>query len=120
MPWINQKDCTCCGICVSECPSGAISIINFSAVISMNTCIRCGICHNVCPVDAVRHDSELISVQIDANIELTKKNMAACEKHFDNIDEKKNCLSRMIKFFNREKIIAKKTIEQLKLLEKDI
>jgi ferredoxin len=71
MPWIRSEDCVACGVCIEECPVGAISIDGGFAVIDERTCIRCGKCHDVCPQEAVRHDSERIPQEVAANVEWT-------------------------------------------------
>ena len=42
--------CVGCGICVSKCPNGAISIINGKAVIDKALCTHCEKCLGECPV----------------------------------------------------------------------
>ena len=46
MPWIDEKSCTGCGICVDECPVDTISMEDEKAKIDMENCIRCGVCHD--------------------------------------------------------------------------
>ena len=116
MPWINVEDCNGCGICVEECPVNTIAMEQ-EAEIDMDGCIRCGICHDVCPQDAVKHDSEKVPEIIDMNVEMTIKNMELCAKYLDNEQERMKCLNRMIKHFNREKIIAEKTLKELEKLK---
>ena len=43
---INPKMCIGCQLCVSVCPTGAISMIHGRAVIDADKCIDCGICEN--------------------------------------------------------------------------
>ena len=117
MPWINIEDCNGCGICVQECPVNTIAMKEEEAEIDMEGCIRCGICHDACPQDTVKHDSEKVPQIIDMNVEITKKNMALCAKYLGNEQERMKCLNRMIKHFNREKIIAEKTLEELEKLK---
>jgi len=90
---------------------------NEKAKIDMSKCIHCGICHDVCPEEAVRHDSEKTPEVIKANVEMTKRFMEECEEHLRDKKEKGRCLERMIKHFNREKVIAEKTIEELEELK---
>jgi ferredoxin len=113
MPWIDQENCTGCGICVNECPVDTISMKIEKAEINMAECIRCGICHDVCPQESVRHDSEKIPDMIKANVEMTKKYMELCAKYLGDVKEKEKCLNRMKKHFNSQKIIAERTLEEL-------
>jgi ferredoxin len=116
MPWVDDSKCTGCGICVEECPAGAIVMENSRASIKMEDCIHCGICHSACAAEAVRHDSEKIPESVKINVEMTKGFMEDCAKYLGSEEEKGKCLSRMIKHFNKEKIIAEKTLKRLEEL----
>jgi len=110
MPWINEDLCVSCGVCVDDCPVGAITLKeNQKAIINEDECIRCGRCHEVCPEDAVRHDSERIPEEIAANIEKTKNLL----KHYNDPDEQKQFMERMIRYFKKEQKVASLTIEKL-------
>ncbi len=113
MPWVDAEKCTGCRICVEKCPVNVISMENERAEINMDGCIHCGICHDVCPQEAVRHDSEKIPEDVKANVKMTKKFMEDCAKHLGNVKEKEKCLKRMKKHFNKEKVVAERTIEEL-------
>ncbi|MBD3191779.1 MAG: 4Fe-4S dicluster domain-containing protein [Candidatus Heimdallarchaeota archaeon] len=120
MPWVDKNLCIGCGICVDECPVNTISIKeDGKAGINMDGCIHCGLCHDVCPENAVEHDSEKIPEEIEANVAQTKEFMEACAKYLGGEDEKQKCLTRMIKHFNKEKIVMEKTIERLQKLKQD-
>lgn len=120
MPWIAEDKCTGCGICIEKCPVYAISMEDEKAKINMAECIRCGICHDVCDQQAVRHDGEKAPELIEDNIEMTKRFMEECEEHLGDIKERRKCLERMIKYFNREKLIAEKTLEGLERLKQTV
>ncbi len=109
MPWIDKNKCVGCGICVRECPVGAISIKKERAVIDMEKCIRCGKCHDVCPQEAVRHDSERIPLEIKENVERAEKDL----ENFKTKEEKEDFLERMVKHYNKEKKVAEGTIEKI-------
>lgn len=117
MPWVKTEDCTGCGICVEECPVDAIRMLNELAEITMEQCIRCGKCHEACPEDAVRHDSELIPDEIRKNVEKAKSAMDACALYFGDGQEKKNCLTRWLKYFTMQRRVIEKTIEELESLQ---
>ncbi|MBN1384834.1 MAG: 4Fe-4S binding protein [Elusimicrobia bacterium] len=118
MPWIDEDKCIGCEVCLEKCPVGAILMENDKAKINMDKCIRCGTCHDVCKLEAVRHDGEKIPEQVKINVETTKEFMKACAKYLGNDNEKWKCLERMKKHFNKEKIIAEKTLTQLEMLKK--
>jgi len=113
MPWVDKNEYVGCSICVEECPVDTIYIDNEHAEINMDNCIHCGICHDLCPENAVKHDSEKIADEVKANIAKTKEFMNACAKYLGDAKEKQKCLNRMIKHFNKEKIVAEKTLEKL-------
>lgn len=118
MPWIDETNCTGCGICIEECPVDAIFMKNEEAEINMSECIRCGVCHDICPQEAVRHDSEQVPDIIKSNVEMTKKSIELCAKYLGD-EEATNCLERSIKHFNREKLIAERTLVEIEKLRKE-
>ncbi|MFO8192133.1 MAG: 4Fe-4S binding protein [Bacillota bacterium] len=117
MPWIDESKCSGCETCIEECPANTIYMVDNHAVIDMNNCIHCGVCHEICPEEAVRHDSEKIPDDIKSNVAKTKKFMEDCARYFHDEREKEKCLARMIRHFNKEKIIAEKTLAELKMMK---
>jgi len=117
MPWVDKEKCTGCSICVKKCPVDAILMNDKKAEINMQECIRCGTCHDICPQEAIRHDSEKIPEDIKTNVVKTKKFMELCAKYLGDVKEKNKCLQRMIKYYNKEKIVAEKTLEELEKLK---
>ena len=115
MPWIRSEDCVACGVCIEECPVGAISM-NDHAVIDDKACIRCGKCHDVCPHEAVRHDSERIPQEVAANVEWTKGLL----RHFESPGEQRGLIERMKRYFVKERKVAEQTIEHLDELAKKV
>jgi uncharacterized Fe-S center protein len=117
MPWVKEEDCIGCGVCVDKCPPGAIRLFNEVARIDMSECIRCGVCHEACPQDAVRHDGEKVGVEVQANLEKTRQCMEACASYLGSEEEKHKCLQRMIKHFNKERLVAEKTLALLRQID---
>jgi len=109
MPWVNEEMCTACGICVEECPVNAIALTDRTAHIDEDKCIRCGHCHDVCPEEAVRHDSERIPQEVEANLARTRGLL----KHFNTPDDRRAFIDRMKRYFGKEKKVAEVTIERL-------
>lgn len=117
MPWINEDLCVGCGVCVDDCPVGAITLKeNRKAVIDEDECIRCGQCHEVCPEEAVRHDSERIPQEVEANIEKTEGLL----KHYNDPSERQQFIERMIRYFNKEQKVANLTIEKLTAIKNNL
>jgi ferredoxin len=113
MPWVSEEMCVGCGLCVEECPVGAISLQeNDIAAINDDECIRCGHCHEVCPEEAVRHDSERIPFEVEANVEQTRKLLG----HFHTPAEQRALLERMVRYFTKEQKVAEQSIEAVKKL----
>ncbi|MDD3296992.1 MAG: 4Fe-4S binding protein [Candidatus Omnitrophica bacterium] len=117
MPWVDVNNCTGCKICVQKCPVGAISLQDKKAKINMDKCIRCGRCHQVCPKKAVKHDSLKIPEEVGNNVKKTISFMKLCAQHFKDSEEADKCLERMIKYFNKEKAVAEKTLEEIEKLK---
>jgi ferredoxin len=53
MPYAIQKNCTKCGACLKECPTGSIIEGNRQFHIDTDTCSDHAACVAVCPVDAI-------------------------------------------------------------------
>jgi dissimilatory sulfite reductase (desulfoviridin) alpha/beta subunit len=52
LPRWNSAQCTHCGLCVSVCPTQAISQINNEYVLDETKCIYCSICTALCPMNS--------------------------------------------------------------------
>ncbi len=116
MPWVNEEMCVGCGVCVDECPVGAISMPDETAIIDDHTCIRCGRCHDVCPEDAVRHDGEKAPQEIEANLQWTRDLL----KHYETHEEKQALIERMKRYFAKDRKVAEQSIERLDSLEQEL
>ena len=111
MPWVNEELCEGCGVCVEECPVGAIHLDGGgAAVIDEAACIRCARCHDVCPHDAVRHDSERIPREVAANLEWVRGLLG----HFTAPSERAAFMGRMMRFFSKQKKVTEQTLAAIK------
>jgi len=109
MPWINEEDCTGCGVCVETCPVDAITMSGAVARIEMDECIRCGQCHEACPQGAVKHDSERIPREVETNLDRVRGYL----EHYSSEEEKQACLKRSRNYFRFLKTVAEKTLDGL-------
>jgi len=112
MPWIDANLCDGCGICIEECPVGAIIMVDENAQIDMDICIRCGTCHKVCPQNAARHDSEKIPEEVENNINWVKDLL----KYYDTEKERRGFLKRIKRHFLKELKVNEKTLERIEEL----
>jgi ferredoxin len=87
-----------------------------TALIDEKACIRCGKCHDVCPEEAVRHDSERIPQEVEANIAWTGELM----RHFDTPDERRGLIERMKRYFAKERKVAEQSIARLEEMSKEL
>jgi ferredoxin len=89
------------------------------ASINDRECIRCGVCHSVCPNGAVRHDSEQIPREVEANVSYVKHLLG--HAYYAN-DKKKQTglIRRMERYYIKNKHVAEKTIQRLKVLVNEV
>jgi ferredoxin len=56
----NEESCMHCGVCLTMCPTGALSLEKETRMIIFNpdSCTACGLCTKVCPVKAMEIDPQ--------------------------------------------------------------
>ena len=54
MAYVINSECIQCGACESECPEGAISLLDSGDyIVDAAKCQDCGACADVCPTGAI-------------------------------------------------------------------
>lgn len=59
---IDHEKCTCCKVCIRNCPFGALSIVGSSLHVN-DLCTLCGACVNVCRFDALSIERKKASAE---------------------------------------------------------
>ena len=51
---VDRKVCVACGVCIKNCPRGAISIYRgCHARVEETKCVGCGLCAKACPAGCI-------------------------------------------------------------------
>lgn len=52
--YVDKKQCVACGVCVKNCPLGAIKIEKgIFASVNLDKCVGCGKCSKACPASVI-------------------------------------------------------------------
>lgn len=58
---VDQSLCDGCGVCMDECPTGAITLNNGTALVDTALCNDCRVCVEVCPNQALSWAAEPVA-----------------------------------------------------------
>jgi ferredoxin len=64
MPYVINKNCTKCGACLPECPTGSILEGANQFFIDADTCADHTACVAVCPVNAIHPRDAALAVKV--------------------------------------------------------
>ncbi len=68
----TRKHCINCGICVGQCPAGALEMQGKEVVFNSEKCVSCDTCIKVCPHDSTPKTKEMTAEEVFA---IVKKQM---------------------------------------------
>ena len=61
LPEIDLQRCNRCGVCVDQCPTGAMEMGSGGPVIARpDDCTYCALCEGICPEGAIRCGYEIV------------------------------------------------------------
>lgn len=59
----NGKNCTLCGLCAKNCPTGAVSVTEGTWKVDLTLCSACGRCAAECRCDALELSGQIYTVE---------------------------------------------------------
>jgi ferredoxin len=83
---LKKADCTGCGICAQECPTGALRISanaetgSFSLLFRHGACVACGECVKICPENCLSVERLLEPEKIDSETVLFEDKIVRCRR----------------------------------------
>lgn len=66
---INMEKCTCCSLCVENCPTDSIDFSVSPPVFKDDTCAHCWFCEQICPEGAIEMDWESFTELHDGHLD---------------------------------------------------
>ena len=82
---VNAEQCQKCGICVKNCPIGAIEAADKRQAVISEKCVECGICKKVCPTEAIedggQRDDAVVCTSCPVQCKIPKGSTGACKRY---------------------------------------
>ncbi|MDO4870014.1 MAG: [Fe-Fe] hydrogenase large subunit C-terminal domain-containing protein [Bacillota bacterium] len=89
---LNPDRCIGCIHCVRECPTEAIRVRNWKAVVDPERCIECGMCIKVCPRHAMRPIVDPLQSMDDYDVKIAIPSSAFLGQ-FENVPSRNHLLT---------------------------
>ena len=70
---VRRELCLGCGLCVQNCPQGAIHLFWGQAQIDPNKCNSCGLCLQICPQGAIKEGIAISPQALRGEIQSMRK-----------------------------------------------
>jgi len=90
---IREDLCLGCGLCASNCPQQAISMLSGQAEIDGNRCRECRICVKVCPQGAIVERAPISINELQNTVASLKQKTGDIIKHIERLEQPGHDLS---------------------------
>ena len=84
---IKKELCLGCGLCASNCPQQAISMVFGQAAIDQNRCRECYICVKVCPQGAIIERAPISNNELQTTVASLKQKTEDLIKRIEKLKQ---------------------------------
>ena len=94
---IKKELCLGCGLCASNCPQQAISMLSGQAEIDQNRCRECHTCVKVCPQEAIVERAPISNNEMQTTVASLKQKTEDLIKRIEKLKQPRRDLSDISK-----------------------
>jgi len=90
---VKKELCLGCGLCASNCPEQAISMLSGQAEIDVNRCRECHICVKVCPQGAIIEQALISNEELQTTVASLKQKTEELIKRIEKTKQSRHDFS---------------------------